>query len=374
MHLLLTTVCQLTIALIAATTFCYGQDGRITTIRGYSSTGTDTVVITKLFEDARYAGVRTPVNVDSTFEVQMMSNEINLYELALLSQIKTGAWRPLRFFNDGDTVAVSLRQEAGNQKSTVSGSKYLDTLNQFTQATEETWFPIFNAAMEKASQLPQEKAMLVRDSLFRALNKWQLDRSKAYPAEIQAVMFYDNLVAYQENDEIVRDLNEHYPTLLDRGLSLSFKGAIDNKLRTVDKKLIGSSYQDFYLIEPGKSQGMLLSDRLKGSKYVLLDMWSPWCSPCIGKSVAIRENYGIYTAKGITVVGIVGGINTEDGFRQAINQHKYPWTNFAEISNQQSLWAKYGFDNSGGGQVLINTDGIIVALNPTLDDILELDE
>jgi PAS domain-containing protein len=45
---------------------------------------------------------------------------------------------------------------------------------------------------------------------------------------------------------------------------------------------------------------------------------------------------------------------------------------YPEVSDAQKIWRKYGFESGGGGQILINGDGIIVAVNPSVEEILSL--
>lgn len=132
----------------------------------------------------------------------------------------------------------------------------------------------------------------------------------------------------------------------------------------------GEPYIDITL-ESLEGKAIELSQIMDKNKYTLLDLWSPWCRPCISKSKLIEANYARIQDK-LQVISVVGGIKNVESARNAINKYQYPWSSYVEVLDKHSIWLKYGMRNAGGAQVLINTDGRILAINPSIDAILDV--
>lgn len=74
--------------------------------------------------------------------------------------------------------------------------------------------------------------------------------------------------------------------------------------------------------------------------------------------------YEAYKNKGFTIVGVAREENLSDGVNAA-KMDKYSWLNLIELNDKEKIWAKYGVDNSGGSTLLVDKNGIILAIDPT---------
>ncbi len=72
-----------------------------------------------------------------------------------------------------------------------------------------------------------------------------------------------------------------------------------------DSAGVGSSPPDIK-IEPLNSPGQIttLSSKLKSSKYILLDFWATWCSPCREAMPEIQALWEKYRGQGFEVLSI----------------------------------------------------------------------
>ncbi|MBN1819322.1 MAG: TlpA family protein disulfide reductase [Prolixibacteraceae bacterium] len=121
-----------------------------------------------------------------------------------------------------------------------------------------------------------------------------------------------------------------------------------------------------------------LSD-LKG-KYVLIDFWASWCSPCRRENPTVVNAYNKYKDKkfnggnGFTVFS-VSLDRSKDSWVNAIKADKLDWPNHvSDLKYWQSKQAMIYRVNSIPANFLINGDGIIVAKNlrgPRLEAALE---
>ncbi len=56
-------------------------------------------------------------------------------------------------------------------------------------------------------------------------------------------------------------------------------------------------------------------------------------------------------------------------FKIATEREIFPWLNLVEFNNQNGIWAKYGVSGSGGSTFLVDTQGRILAINPSAEEV-----
>jgi len=131
---------------------------------------------------------------------------------------------------------------------------------------------------------------------------------------------------------------------------------------------VGGYYTNFK--SPDKEGHLVdISDVIKANKITLIDLWAPWCGPCIEKGNAMIPIYNKFKAAKFEIVGVVGGIKDTESYINAIDKVKYPWQNLSEISNKDKIWEKFNIMNAGGRMFLIDNMGIILAIDPSVVEI-----
>lgn len=60
--------------------------------------------------------------------------------------------------------------------------------------------------------------------------------------------------------------------------------------------------------------------------------------------------------------------------RIAVIEHQqlgncYPWLNLVDVGDANAIWAKYRCPNGGGKVVLVDPEGVIVAVDPSAEDV-----
>ena len=75
-----------------------------------------------------------------------------------------------------------------------------------------------------------------------------------------------------------------------------------------------------------------------------------------------------YKDSGFGIIGVVGGIKNIESYQKAIDKENFPWRNLREINNENRIWEKFNIMNSGGATFLIDNEGIILAINPTIEE------
>lgn len=347
------------------------QSSRTISLTGYSHEGLDTLILIRRHEDIRYQGTKIPISSDSTFNFTFDQDSIERFELIYLSEFKDGGWRSVDFFNDGDNINFEIYDRKNRGNSVINGSLLTDSFKDFNQIAEDKWMPVFMREMKSASLLSEEQASYKRDSLKREFFLWKTNYLQNYPKAIKLATFYDDVSSNEGNYLLREDIMNYYLEMKAKYSKDYLLGIINNKINSSDSGLSGKKFIDFYLIDNQKDS-VLLSTQIEEFNYTLIDMWSPWCGPCIKKSRTVQDHYEWLNENSIGVVGVIGGVATIEKYNIAKNKFIYPWKVYSEISNHQSLWSLYGFDYSGGGQVLIDKDGTIVAINASVEEIKEL--
>ena len=132
---------------------------------------------------------------------------------------------------------------------------------------------------------------------------------------------------------------------------------------------VGGRYIDFTAPD-ATGKEFKLSGLIEG-KVALIDLWASWCGSCRVKSKSMISVYEKYKEKGFTVVGVARERNVAD-MVHAVEQDEYPWLNLVELEDREKIWQKYGVGNGGGKVFLIDKSGIILAVNPTAEEVITI--
>ncbi len=126
---------------------------------------------------------------------------------------------------------------------------------------------------------------------------------------------------------------------------------------------VGKPFKDFKCVYNGKAQR--LSDYVGRGKYVLVDFWASWCSPCRAEVPTLIRVHKKYKGKRFTVLGVATWDKPEDTKRAM----KELGIDYPQILNAQ----KAGSDAYGitgiPQNMLFRPDGKLLAKNLRGEDI-----
>jgi Thiol-disulfide isomerase and thioredoxins len=140
--------------------------------------------------------------------------------------------------------------------------------------------------------------------------------------------------------------------------SSAFLTEINDYITNQQRLSIGQPYLDFAL-QTADGQNVVLSEKLKDSKYLLVDFWASWCGPCRAENPVVLDAYNQFHDKGFDVLGVSVDANAED-WMNAVAEDQLPWVHVRDAQNEASkMYMVYYIPTN----YLLDQNGIIVAKN-----------
>jgi peroxiredoxin len=375
---------NLVIFLLLISPFCLKGMQQTTVLKGrVVDRESTTLLIFKETDDVRYQSEEIPIDENGGFLHELNFSEIEAYQLIFKDELNQGAWRPVTFFPDNDTIEFVLYSFELADNHQVLNSTLTDKIAAFNISLREEFLPVYaylSAKMDslgRINQLDSEYAKEALDQLNNLTNEslyFGLRYSRNEVNPFGYFLFVNTLRQVKENQVIPIDTLYHYQAFFEKAMPNhpynEFSLLFLNSLKNIK---VGARYIDFTAPDHnGKKHH--ISELIKNNRFTILDMWAPWCSPCIGKSRSLLQDYKKLSEHGLEVIGVVGGIRNQEQFKQALEKHPYPWLMLSEINDMNQLWRKYNMANSGGSQFLVDREGTILGVNLTVEEILGIVE
>lgn len=97
-------------------------------------------------------------------------------------------------------------------------------------------------------------------------------------------------------------------------------------------------------------------------KYVLLEFWASWCTPCVSEIPTLKKSYQVFKDKGFEIYSFSIDSNNES-WKRAVKKYQTPWVNVTDNQGSYSVVAaKYGV-RAIPKNYLISPEGVIVAVD-----------
>lgn len=165
-----------------------------------------------------------------------------------------------------------------------------------------------------------------------------------------------------------KELREIYAGLTDKIKNSAYGQAVKRYTEMADVPEVGEPYTDFTFPNV-KGVKVKLSD-FKG-KYIFVDFWASWCSPCRYQNPKLKRLYEQYKASNFEILG-VSIDSEEDQWIKAVEKDKLTWINvLSEGGRTSEVSQLYGI-NGLPDNLLINPDGVIIKRNIKADALEEL--
>ena len=370
--------------------------------------------------DYRVDPTEIPI-INGKFEHTLKSNFMQEYSMAFKDEVSIGSWMPIHFFNDKDTIRLTLFKRENANLNIIHGGElnyrrdifskknqtlYWDKIENIYKTTVDSLRKINQWDSKKVAkiytELQKEKVAIKRNLIYKKLQKLRdtkkdlTPQARVYQNKIDSLvskiqkskdnfikkdttllgfsMLINNLYSNKYNKDfnyftVVENIEKFQKRFKNHPYSKDskrlFNGIINSK--------VGGNYVDFNS-KKSNDEIVKVSPVVEKNAAVLIDLWAPWCGPCIAKSKKLKPEYQKLKSKGLEVFAVIGGIDSKEKYITSKEKYNYPWQVNYELNDEFNIWNKYNISRSGGSQFLVNSKGKILAINPepkVIDSILD---
>ncbi|MEN8224816.1 MAG: TlpA disulfide reductase family protein [Bacteroidota bacterium] len=138
------------------------------------------------------------------------------------------------------------------------------------------------------------------------------------------------------------------------------------RITVLERVAIGQPLVDFSMKDTSGVE-VMLSEVSKG-KYMLVDFWASWCSPCRAENPNIVACYRDYHHKGFDVLG-VSFDKDRDKWMKAIHSDSLHWNHVSDLKYWNNAAGKLYGIRSIPSSILLSPEGIIIEKNLRGEDL-----
>lgn len=255
--------------------------------------------------------------------------------------------QPVQFISDGSTITIDLVEK------TVSSSLKDGVQSRYTAFLE--WADAFMGDNQaRYEELPEEEKEAFEKDYTNQLNQHLMELIDANPDNVLCLIGISSLML-EDEDEMLKVLESLSNEMKQSPTVTEMKSTIENKKVTAE----GRMFRDFSVVQdPLDKEGstVSLSDYVGKGKYILLDFWASWCTPCREEMPYLQEVYKKYKADNFDMLSIA----VNDSATESVMAAKAWGITWNQIINAQSIpIAVYGLE-AIPHLILFGPDGTIL--------------
>ena len=269
----------------------------------------------------------------------------------------------------------SLKEEEGS----IRGSYYSEEFNRIQGQLDDKGLDSFardsilhllgQMDYDRTAYTPERRAYMERHDRFEEM---KLDFARSYIESRPPTLAFFEVV--DESLRTAAALDYDYPwwvRLYESEYADKYEGC--NLHESVGNVISAKSvYEGMHFIDftlPDKDGNPQTLSQLIEGKYAVLQFWATWCSPCISKRHSLQELYERNKDKDFTVVEVSREFRNDSRWRETINKDSAGWPDLLAMEKDHSVGNAYGLERIAGGIFLIDKEGTVIKIDPTLAEI-----
>ena len=309
------------------------------------------------------------VNVDSTIiknEKFTFNGNVKFPEMYFLSIPDFKCLIP--FFIENTEITFNINTDSIDNSS-VSGSKthkqyekYLEELNNFNNKLKNLYSQYKNLK-KRENKLLLKNIENLMDSVYNSKEKFTKNYIlKNNKTPISPYLAYIN--SYQFSLSDLDSIINNFDKTLDSSVYVKL---LNDRLKILKRVDINQPILNFTMND--KNNKPISTKSFKG-KYLLIDFWASWCSPCRAENPNVVKTYNRFHKKGFEILGVSFDQNKEKWLK-AIKDDKLIWPQVSDLKGWNNAAGKLYGIRSIPQNVLINKEGIIIAKNLRGEELIK---
>jgi thiol-disulfide isomerase/thioredoxin len=268
-----------------------------------------------------------------------------------------------------ENADITITADSDSLKNAIiTGSKSHDIFNEYKIYVNNIYaeYSKLNELISTADAENEEEKVKTleneKDSLINGYMNYTLD----YVVENKNSVVGAYILLWQRAKGLTVSKLDSLISMFDPSIGKSVYIKSLNDILTDKMKFeIGGTPPDFTLNDKNGIPVAMSSFR---GKYLMIDFWSSWCTPCRKETPYVLQAYKKYHSKGFEVLSVSLDGKSED-WQKAIEKDKMEWNHLCDFKNFDGEVAKLYYVSSIPKTFLLDKEGCIIAKDLRGDEL-----